>query len=240
MTAGLVGGEAFSVDASFIKADVNQTKRVPGDRPIDWPDREKASRAVAEYLGVLDQESDGENKGGPEKKPPKALSLTDPQAAWVAKRKTRPIFAYDANYLIDNKLGVIVDAEGTRANRSDEHDAAKTMIDRARQRLGLRPRRLAADTAYGATPVLKWLMDRGIEPHIPVWDKSRRADGTFSRPDFTYDKGRDIYICPGGKTLKTTGQVVARQNLVHRRNPGYPVIGRIASRPCERCSSCSS
>ncbi len=66
------------------------------------------------------------------------------------------------------------------------------MIDRARQRLGLRPRRLAADTAYGAAPILKWLMDRGIEPHVPVWDKSRRADGTFSRPDFTYDKGRDI------------------------------------------------
>ncbi len=145
MTAGLVGGEAFSVDASFIKADVNQTKRVPGDRPIDWPDREKASRAVAEYLGALDQERDGENKGGPEKKPPKALSLTDPQAAWVAKRKTRPIFAYDANYLIDNKLGVIVDAEGTRANRSDEHDAAKTMIDRARQRLGLIPRSVDND-----------------------------------------------------------------------------------------------
>ncbi len=62
-------------------------------------------------------------------------------------------------------------------------------------------RRLAADTAYGAAPVLKWLMDRGIEPHIPVWDKSRRADGTFSRPDFTYDKGRDFYICPGGKAL---------------------------------------
>ncbi len=145
MTAGLVGGEASSVDARFIKADVNQTKRVPGDRPIDWPDRGKASRAVAEYLGVLDQENDGENTGVPEKKPPKALSLTDPQAAWVAKRKTRPIFAYDANYLIDNKLGVIVDAQGTRANRSEEHDAAKTMIDRARQRLGLIPRSVDND-----------------------------------------------------------------------------------------------
>ena len=99
----------------------------------------------------------------------------------MAKRKTRPIFAYDANYPIDNKRGVIVDAEGTRANRSEEHDAAKTMIDRARQRLGLGPRRLAAETADGAAPILKWLMDRGIEPHIPVWDKSRRADGTFSR-----------------------------------------------------------
>ncbi|MCZ6860510.1 MAG: hypothetical protein O7I42_09580 [Alphaproteobacteria bacterium] len=58
-----VGGEAFYVDASFIKADVNQTIPVPGDGPIDWPDRGKASRAVTEYLGVLDQERDGENNG---------------------------------------------------------------------------------------------------------------------------------------------------------------------------------
>ena len=64
----------------------------------------------------------------------------------------------------------------TRANRSDEHDAAKTMIDRARQRLWLRPRRLAADTAYGAAPILKWLMDRGIEPHIPVWDSNPKIE----------------------------------------------------------------
>ena len=56
LAAGLVGGEAFSVDASFIKADVNQTKRLPGDQAIAWPDRKEASRAVAEYLCTLDQE----------------------------------------------------------------------------------------------------------------------------------------------------------------------------------------
>jgi hypothetical protein len=51
------------------------------------------------------------------RKPPKEVSLTDPQAAWVARKNTDPFFAYDANYLIDNKAGIIVDAEGTRANR---------------------------------------------------------------------------------------------------------------------------
>ncbi len=34
-----------------------------------------------------------------------------------------------------------------------------------------------------------------------------RRPGTFSRADFTYDKERDLYICPGSKTLKTTGRV---------------------------------
>ena len=36
IVAGLVGGEAFSIDGS-IKADVDKHKRAPGDQPIDWP-----------------------------------------------------------------------------------------------------------------------------------------------------------------------------------------------------------
>jgi hypothetical protein len=37
---------------------------------------------------------------------------------------------------------------------------------------------------------------------VPVWDKGRRADGTFSRSDFIFDEGNDCYTCPNGKELK--------------------------------------
>jgi hypothetical protein len=40
--------------------------------------------------------------------------------AWVTKPGVDPFFAYDANYLIDNKAGIVVDAEGSRANRAVE------------------------------------------------------------------------------------------------------------------------
>src|SRR5262249_19786248 len=71
--------------------------------------------------------------------------------------------------------------------------------------------RLAADTAYGSGTNLNWLVqDKKIAPHIPVIDKSRREDGTFSRDDFTFDKQRNVYSCPAGKTLTTTGQVGQR------------------------------
>ncbi len=51
--------------------------------------------------------------------------------------------------------------------------------------------------------MLSWLVhERGIEPHVPVFDKSKRRDGTFSREDFVFDPGRDHYLCPGGKILK--------------------------------------
>jgi transposase len=68
IAAGLVGGEAFSIDASLIKADVDKKKWAPGDQPIAWPKPEEASRAVREYLAALDtarseEESSGEDGG---------------------------------------------------------------------------------------------------------------------------------------------------------------------------------
>jgi IS5 family transposase len=155
IAVGLVGGEAFSIDASLIKADVDKKKRMPGNSPIAWPKAEEASRAVREYLTALDAahneegsagRDDGGSRGGSRRKPPKEVSLTDPQAAWVARKGTDPFFAYDANYLIDNKAGIIVDAEGTRANRIEEIAVTQNMLDRVGRRFDLRPQRLAGDT----------------------------------------------------------------------------------------------
>jgi len=225
IVAGLVGGEAFSIDASLIKADVDKHKRLPGDQPIDWPAPEEASRAVRAYLAALDAAhsndgGDGEDGGGPSggsrAKPPKEVSLTDPQAAWVARKSVDPFFAYDANYLIDNKNGIIVDAEGTRANRSDEIAVTETMIERVERRFGLAPQRLAGDTAYGAAKLLKWLWDRGIAPHVPVWDKSKQTGGRFTKEDFVFDRGRNVYICPAGAELTHSGIVDQGRILPYR------------------------
>jgi hypothetical protein len=77
------------------------------------------------------------------------------------------------------------------------------MLDRAEDRHGLYPERLAGDTGYGSGPMLEWLVEeKGIEPHIPVFDKGERTDGTFSRSDFTYDHEADQYTCPAGKPLR--------------------------------------
>ena len=236
IAARLVGGEAFSVDASLIKADVDKTKRVPGDQPIVWPKAEETSRAVREYLAVLDTAHNNEEKGdsdsgnsrggGSRRKPPKEVSLTDPQAAWVARPGVDPLFAYDANYLIDNKVGIILDAEGTRTNRTVEIAVAQTMVERVKRRFGLRPQRLAGDTAYGAVKLLKWLIDHKIAPHIPVWDNSARRDGTFSRADFAFDAERNIYVCPGGEELTSTGNI----------DQGHIVYYRASKNDCSRCS----
>jgi Transposase DDE domain len=77
------------------------------------------------------------------------------------------------------------------------------MIECAHDRFGLWPERLAADSAYGSAENLAWLVhERGIEPHIPVFDKSQRQDGAFERADFAFDRAADAYTCPTGKPLR--------------------------------------
>jgi transposase len=228
IAAGLVGGEAFSVDASLIKADVDKKKRIRGDQPIGWPRTEEASRAVREYLTALDaarsdegsgdEDGGGSSGSGSRSKPAKQVSLTDPQAAWVARPGVDPFFAYDANYLIDNKVGIILDAEGTRANRIAEIAVTQTMLERGGRRVDLRPPRLAGATVYGAVRLLKWLVDRKITPHVPVWDKSARPDGSFSRADFVFDRERNIYVCPGGAELTSTGNIDQGHIVYYRAN----------------------
>jgi len=237
IAAGLVGGEAFSVDASLIKADVDEKKRVSGNQPIAWPKAQEASRAVREYLAALDaaradeKESDRDDGGssgdaGGRAKSPKEVSLTDPQATWVTRPGVDPFFAYDANYLIDNKAGIIIDAEGTRANRTVEISVAQTMVERVSRCFDLWPQRLAGDAVYGAVRLLKWLVDRKIKPHVPVWDKSARHDGTFNRSDFVFDRERNVYTCPGGAELTSTGNI----------DQGHIVYYRASKNDCSVCS----
>ncbi len=151
MDAGLVKGEGFAIDASVTQADAS---RYHGKAPdeIDWSVPERQTRAVAEFLTALDDNPEADRKL------PKVISPVDPCSAWTAKVNKRVQFGYGLNYLIDIDNALIVDVEATPARTYDEVAATKTMITRTEERLGLKPDRLAADTAYGTGKFLGWLM----------------------------------------------------------------------------------
>ncbi|MEN8820038.1 MAG: IS1182 family transposase [Abyssibacter sp.] len=194
MQAGLVKGEGFAVDASLIPADASRQRGVPGAEPIDWGVPEKRSRAVREYLEALD------DSAAPEAR--KSVSLSDPQSQWTAATGGPAFFSYSTNYLIDIEHGVILDVEATPSNRIAEVESTKTMVDRVETRCGIQPKKLVADTAYGNAKMLSWLVDdKGIEPHIPVWEKHQRTDGSIPSSDFVWDGEANEYRCPQGKAL---------------------------------------
>ena len=217
---GLVGGEGFAVDGSLIKADASRQKGVEGSNGLP---PEATSRAVREYLAVLNDAA----FGAATDVTPKFISPADPAARWTGAHGGQAFFAYSANYLVDLDNAIIVDVEATTAIRQAAVTAAKRMIERTKERFDLYPARLAGDSAYGSAEMLNWLVyEHGIEPHVPVFDKSTRTDGTFSREAFTYDHDKDVYFCPASKMLTCTGTLV---------NDGATLLYRASKYDCDAC-----
>jgi transposase len=218
---GLVGGEGFAVDGSLIRADANRQKGVEGSMGLP---PEAVHRAAQEYLAALDDAA----FGAATPVAPKFISPADPAARWTGANGGLAFFAYSTNYLIDLDHAIIVDVEATTAIRQAEVTAAKRMIERTMNRFELYPARLAADSGYGSAEMLSWLVyDHGIEPHVSVFDKSTRTDGTFSRADFTYDHEGDVYFCPAEKMLNCKGTLV---------NDGATLLYRASKYDCDVCA----
>ena len=109
------------------------------------------------------------------------------------------------------------------------------MIDRVEARFGIKPGKLVGDTGYGSAEMLGWLVeDRKIAPHIPVWDKSKRTDGTFSREDFAYDTTADRYTCPAGNTLETSRRKFSKPRPTNVSKDGL-IRYRARKQDCETC-----
>lgn len=227
MSEGLVGGEGFAIDASVIKADANRARGVPGDQTIDWAHETSMTRAVHDYLAGLAESN-------PTETPSKNISLTDPAARWTAAPGGPAFYAYSTNYLIDLDAGIIVDVEATPAFRTQEVDATKIMVDRVEERFAIKPDRLVGDTAYGVAQMLDWMVnDKGIAPHVPVWDKTERDDGTLSRSDFQWHEEANEYRCPEGHALRSNWRPFKNQRS--HVTKADTVIYRSSQRDCAFC-----
>jgi len=217
--AGLVPGEGFAVDGSFVHGDARRDLRVESvDKLRDEADA--SARPVREYLEALEA-ADPVHDGGA-----KYLSPTDPAAAWNTK-EGRGRFGYFTNYMIDTVNAVIVDVEATPARMAQEIIAAKTMLDRIAEVHDMEPDILAADKGYGTGPFLAWLKDREVTAHIPVLDRQGQgpSGGLFPREAFTFDPERNVFICPNGKLLKHRMAVEATRIHIYR-----PTV-----KTCEAC-----
>lgn len=196
--AGLVRSKDAAIDASFVAADASwQRKMRDGDT-----DAPGLARPVREWLA--DQANAPAQKHGVPRGKPAALSRTDPASAWAA-RTVRGRFGYAFNILIDTPTGVAIDVEASPARFAAEVDAARAMLARAGDRFGYRPKRVAADTAYGSGAFLAFVNDRKSLPHIPVLDRAEQSKGKFPRTVFHYEREQDRYVCPTGKVLSYKG-----------------------------------
>ena len=69
---------------------------------------------------------------------------------------------------------------------------------------------------------------------MPVWDKSERSDGTFSRTEFAWNEQNPVYGCPGGKELRSNWRAfkVPRSGVTKADT----IIYRASEHDCRGCS----
>ncbi len=222
---GIVKGEGFAIDASFIRADVARQRAERN--PVDWTPSTVQTRAVKEYLEVLEQEATLNRTQ-------KSVSLTDPMAQWSGAKGPAE-FYYSTNYLIDVEHNVIMDVEASPSTNKLEVATTRTMIDRVETTHGIGPKRLLGDTAYGSADNLGFLVEeKQIEPHIPVWDKSKRKDGTFSVSDFLWDGEANEYRCPANKVLRRNHRYFKVPRIGITKD--NTIIYRTSEADCKHCS----
>jgi len=221
----LVKGEGFAIDASFIRADV--ARKHADNNSVDWTPAKKETRAVREYLEELD-------KNAELNRPQKLVSTTDPMSQWSGA-KGRAEFYYSTNYMIDIESNIIMDVEASPSTHRLEVLTTRTMIERIESNHSIRPKRLMGDTAYGAAENLGFLVEeKAIEPHIPVWEKLNRTDGTLSSRAFDWHPEKNEYLCPEGKSLRHQWRsFVSPRSGITKANT---IIYRSSTKDCKDCS----
>jgi transposase len=225
LKAGLVEGKRLSVDGTMVTANASPQR---GTKPERLGEVARVSRTVRDYLADLARENpvlEDESKPAPRSVAARYVSTTDPDACWASKLGARSVPSYLNHYLIDNASCVILGVEATQARFRQETLAARRMLARVKEQFDICAEGVGADKAYGSGEFLAWLLERSIQPYIPVIDRRHQTHQHFTRDQFQYDQVENVFRCPQGQTLRYRG--------MDRQAQGY--IYQTAESQCRDC-----
>jgi transposase len=229
LKAGLVEGKRLSVDGTIVTANASPQR---GTKPEHLHEVAKVSRTVREYLADLARENpvSEEEKPAPQSVAARYVSTTDPEACWASKYGGRSVPSYFDHYLIDNASCIILGVEATQARFRQETLAARRMLEQVKERFGVCPEGVGADKAYGSGEFLAWLLERNIQPYIPVIDRRHQTHRHFTRDQFQYDSAENAFRCPQGQALRYRGMCRQGQGYIYQTTEsqcrGCPVKNR--------------
>jgi transposase len=225
LKAGLVEGKRLTVDGTMVTANASPQR---GTKPERLGEVARVSRTVRDYLADLARENpvlEDEPKPAPRSVAARYVSTTDPDACWASKLGARSVPSYLNHYLIDNASCVILGVEATPARFRQETLAARRMLARVKEQFDICAEGVGADKAYGSGEFLAWLLERSIQPYIPVIDRRHQTHQHFTRDQFQYDQVENVFRCPQGQTLRYRG--------MDRQAQGY--LYQTAESQCRGC-----
>ena len=162
---GWLSDDHFTVDGTLLKAWASQKSFQPKEAAL-----KKAQRPGRRAKG----RNPDRNFRGEERSNETHASRTDPDARLTRKGAGKEShLAYQANVLMENRNGLIVDTEVMIATGTGEREAALRMVDRLRPTS--RRRTLGADKGYDTRGFVDDLRERGVTPHVAQNNRGRRS-----------------------------------------------------------------
>jgi transposase len=209
--AGLVDGKKLHVDASLIAADAAKESVIKGTPPLIAA-LKRAYRATESKLEATSTPESYQSVND------RMMSQSDPDAALVRQGggDSRP--RYKHHRLIDDQKGVITASETTSGSIA-ENKKLMGLIDQHQKNTHCQAQIVVADHKYGTAENFVACQDRGITTHMgDALGKAQHAreQSVFGDEAFTYDAGRDIYLCPAGQALKPRRMHPVRRTIEYK------------------------
>lgn len=133
----------------------------------------------------------------------KSINSTDPDCVKAHGRQGNHA-SYNVQSTVDEKHGLIVQAEAVSQN--NDFNQLHGQISEATKVMGIKPNNVCADAGYASTQDLKEI-DKDIKVVVPSSrqteiENNKQAIKRFDKEHFIYDKEKNEYVCPEGKSLK--------------------------------------
>ena len=176
----------------------------------------------------------------------KTYNTTDPDSHCLGKEKG--MIGYNAQIIADEKNQIIVSAG---INQEQYENAGfKERLSESIKILEEKPQRLMGDAAYSCIEIAKELKNNEIEGIIPdrqikeikkEIDGNRTAmfGGTYSKSLFKYEAEKDVYICPAGKELRTSGNYLRKRTKNNKLEIFKRYKNITACKSCEYLRECT-
>ena len=159
-----------------------------------------------------------------------AVSLTDPDSRPMLSGGRIEV-CYNVQTAVDAKHKLIVAEEVT--NAAGDRDQLSPMATAGQEVLDGATPVVVADQGYYHGVEIKACLDAGLTPLVPrPRTSANEARGLFTKDDFRYDPGADVYRCPAGETLTGRSSTVESGRTI--RSYRTSACGRCALRP--RCT----
>ena len=173
----------------------------------------------------------------------KRINETDFDAK-IMKSQGAYLPAYNCQALVDDKNQIILSAEVT--DSPNDWYQIKPRVEEIKREFSRKPEILLADTGYCDGPSLEYLHDEDIDGYIPdKMSKKIKAEienklpeeQKYKKDQFTYDEGKDVYVCPEGTELARTSRIMTKAARINNDNSKFHTY-RCFNKTCPKSTQC--